>query len=70
VLPIRRVATARGAAVEVADDAFVTDVRTLREVERAYCRHVLDLCDGNRTRASQVLDIGRNTLLRKLDGDS
>ncbi|MEM6925805.1 MAG: sigma-54-dependent Fis family transcriptional regulator [Myxococcota bacterium] len=47
-------------------DRFVAEGGTLAEVERAYCRHVLASCDGNRTRAAQRLGIGRNTLARKL----
>ena len=44
------------------------ELPTLREVEARYVRHVLDRCGGNRTRAASVLGIGRNTLLRKLQG--
>ncbi|MEO0604074.1 MAG: helix-turn-helix domain-containing protein [Myxococcota bacterium] len=44
----------------------MADGGTLAEVERAYCRHILALCDGNRTQAAQRLGIGRNTLARKL----
>jgi len=47
-------------------DAFVSPVRPLRDVERAYVRHVLELCDGNRSEAARRLGIGRNTLLRKI----
>ncbi|MEN0064416.1 MAG: sigma-54-dependent Fis family transcriptional regulator [Myxococcota bacterium] len=45
---------------------FVAQGGTLRDIERAYCRHVLELCNGNRTQAAQRLGIGRNTLARKL----
>lgn len=48
------------------DDAFVSEVRPLREVERGYVQHVLTLCGGNRSEAARRLGIGRNTLLRKL----
>jgi Nif-specific regulatory protein len=48
-------------------ERFVSGIRSLREVERAYCRHVLELCDGNRSEAARRLGIGRNTLLRKLE---
>jgi Nif-specific regulatory protein len=47
-------------------ERFVSGIRPLREVERAYCRHVLALCGGNRSQAARRLGIGRNTLLRKL----
>jgi len=59
----------QGAAVPQAPQApdhFMTPVRPLREVERAYVRHVLELCEGNRSEAARQLGIGRNTLLRKI----
>ena len=49
-------------------ETFVTGVASLREVERAYVEHVLALCDGNQSQAARVLEIGRNTLARKLKG--
>jgi len=49
-----------------AEGAFVTGLRPLSEVEHAYIRHVLAACNGNRSAASRLLGIGRNTLLRKL----
>ena len=48
------------------EEIFVTGLHPLREVEFAYIRHVLNLCDGNRSRAARLLKIGRSTLLRKL----
>ena len=51
---------------ETKDDAFVTELKPLRSVELAYIQHVLELCEGNRTMAAKVLDIGRNTLIRRL----
>jgi len=39
---------------------------TLEELEKRYILRTLAECGGNRTRAAAVLDIGRNTLLRKL----
>ena len=53
---------------EVSAHAFVSDLRPLREVEAAYIRHVLGICGGNRSAAARLLDIGRNTLLRRLKG--
>jgi Nif-specific regulatory protein len=50
-------------------DAFTTPVDTLEAVERRYIEHVLRLAGGNRTQAARRLGIGRNTLLRKLEGD-
>ena len=47
-------------------EMFVTEVLPLRAVERAYVAHVLALCGGNRSEAARLLEIGRNTLLRKL----
>ena len=48
------------------EEIFVTGLHPLREVEIAYIRHVLTLCDGNRSRTARLLKIGRSTLLRKL----
>ncbi|MCB9797969.1 MAG: sigma-54-dependent Fis family transcriptional regulator [Alphaproteobacteria bacterium] len=45
---------------------FATGIRSLREVERDYVLHVLRCCEGNRSEAARILDIGRNTLLRKI----
>ncbi|HWP35718.1 MAG TPA: helix-turn-helix domain-containing protein [Thermodesulfobacteriota bacterium] len=39
---------------------------TLRELEKAYILKTLEELDWNQARAAQVLDIGRNTLWRKL----
>ena len=41
-------------------------IRSLAEMERAWIQHVLERCEGNKTRAARLLGIGRNTLLRKL----
>jgi Nif-specific regulatory protein len=49
-----------------ATDAFVTDLKPLKEVEMAYILHVLEHCEGNRSAAARLLGIGRNTLLRRL----
>ena len=46
--------------------AFVTELRSLKSVERDYIVYVLEACGGNRSEAARVLGIGRNTLLRKL----
>jgi Nif-specific regulatory protein len=39
---------------------------TLAEVERRYISRTLEDCAGNRTRAAELLGIGRNTLVRKI----
>ncbi|HEX8954595.1 MAG TPA: sigma-54-dependent Fis family transcriptional regulator [Polyangia bacterium] len=57
-LPLGR----RGVAAEPA--AFVA--RPLAEVEREHIVKTLAAVDGNRSRAAELLGIGRNTLLRKL----
>lgn len=43
-----------------------TDVLPLAEMEREYILRVLEKFGGNRTRAAKALDIGLNTLWRKL----
>ncbi len=55
--------------VSLPEDAFVTGVRPLREVERAYVQHVLRLHGDNRSATARALAIGRNTLLRKLNSE-
>jgi len=47
-------------------DAFVTGVEPLRDVEHRYLLHVLALHGGNRSATARTLGIGRSTLLRKL----
>lgn len=42
------------------------DLRPLAEVEQAHVLHVLEACGGNQQEAARVLEIGRNTLWRKL----
>ena len=54
---------------EGAATGFSVGLAPLREVERAYVRFVLEHTGGNRTRAAELLGIGRNTLLRKLQED-
>ena len=51
--------------------AFATDapLRTLRELEDEYVAHVLARCDGNKTRAAEVLGIDVSTLHRRLRRD-
>jgi transcriptional regulator with PAS, ATPase and Fis domain len=40
--------------------------KTLREVELNYIKEVLDACDGNRVKASEILGIAPSTIWRKL----
>ncbi|MBA2664604.1 MAG: sigma-54-dependent Fis family transcriptional regulator [Bradymonadaceae bacterium] len=39
---------------------------TLREIEARYIQYLLELYEGNRSACARALDIGRNTLLRKM----
>lgn len=39
---------------------------TLETAEKAHIVRVLDLCNGNRTHAAKILQIGSRTLQRKL----
>ncbi len=43
-----------------------TKLLRLGDIEQEYIRHVLRLCDGNRTRAARILGLDRKTLYRKL----
>jgi two-component system response regulator AtoC len=45
---------------------FPGDLVALREVERNYIQHVLDAAQGSKTRASQILQISRPTLDKKI----
>jgi Nif-specific regulatory protein len=55
---------ARPAPADPAPDPFRP--RPLAEVERAHILRTLEEVAGNRSRAAQLLGIGRNTLVRKL----
>ena len=46
------------------------ELLTLSDVEEHHILHVLDMMDGNRTRAARVLGIGLRTLQRKLNAFS
>jgi Nif-specific regulatory protein len=56
--------TASAPPPEVAPEGFRP--RTLDEVEREHVLRTLAAAGGNRSRAADLLGIGRNTLLRKL----
>jgi DNA-binding NtrC family response regulator len=53
---------------------FPRELLPLEEIERQYIVHVVQRCNGNMTRAAEVLGIDRRTLYRMLerlnDGDS
>jgi Nif-specific regulatory protein len=44
----------------------VSDQPSLRSLEARYIKHLLDVHQGNRSACARALDIGRNTLLRKM----
>jgi len=52
----------------VTGESGLERVEPLRIHEKRYIEHVLEACDGNRSEAARRLEIGRNTLLRKLQG--
>jgi DNA-binding NtrC family response regulator len=45
---------------------FPEELGPLREIEKKYIQHVLDASNGNKTRASQILQITRPTLDKKI----
>src|SRR6185436_6106797 len=53
-------------AVPISADNLPAELLSLAEVERRHILRVLDACKGNRTAAARALQIGRNTLARKL----
>ncbi|MEL6341726.1 MAG: sigma-54-dependent Fis family transcriptional regulator [Myxococcota bacterium] len=57
------------APIVASTSCFQAGVMPLRELERRYVAHVLEHFDGNRSAAARALQIGRNTLLRKLNED-
>ena len=58
---------ARGRSGPAAAGAFPPGiVRPLAEIERMAIEHALGVCDGNKTRAAQLLGISRQTLRTKL----
>lgn len=44
--------------------------KTLKEIEKEYIEEVLNYCNGNLSRASNILDINRTTLWRKRNSDA
>ncbi len=53
-------------AAPMAPPASAKPYRTLREIEDDYIREILDACDGNRTKAAEILGVSAVTLWRKL----
>jgi DNA-binding NtrC family response regulator len=51
---------------EVDSPKFSAAIRPLADIELEYIRHVLQLCDGNKTQAADLLGITRLTLRNKL----
>jgi DNA-binding NtrC family response regulator len=67
VLDVGDVAGPRPAATSAAFATFSGDqVPTLDELERAHILRVLELCEGQKTKAAQLLGINRTTLWKKL----
>ncbi len=58
--------SARAEQVTAVESRFSTGVRPLRDVVRDYCRFAVEENGGNRSRAARRLDIGRNTLGRRI----
>ena len=65
-LPTMDRAAAPATGVETAAPTAATGLLPLAEVERRHILRVLESVKGNRTAAAKVLEIGRNTLARKL----
>ncbi len=67
VLDVSDVAGPRSGLSNVAFATFSGDqVPTLDELERAHILKVLELCEGQKTKAAQMLGINRTTLWKKL----
>jgi two-component system NtrC family response regulator len=56
--------------VQAADTTVSTPFPTLEEVEQQHIRAVMQYVNGNRTRAAQILGIGRKTLYREMQNMS
>jgi len=46
---------------------FSGDLVSLVEIERQYISHVIERCNGNMSRAAEVLQIDRRTLYRMME---
>ena len=58
--------TPRAAPSQPGDVLYTADEPTLKQLEGRYIAHMLKRYDGNRSACARALDIGRNTLLRKI----
>ncbi len=73
-LPLEVAESALAAPVELSDHVNWSAIAegaalpTLEDVSLAYMKYVLDLCDGNRTKAAKILGITPVTIWRKLGG--
>jgi DNA-binding NtrC family response regulator len=61
------IATTGGQAESVADAPGIGDDLTLKELEKRHIEAVLKRCEGNRTRAAEILGIERKSLYRKAE---
>ena len=71
IVGVRDLAACRPTAARIPTTPWPDDepLRTLRELEDDYVAHVLARCDGNKTRAAEVLGIDVSTLHRRLRRD-
>lgn len=53
---------------DIVDPLGLADTPTLAELEKRYIRWTLERNGGNKKRAAELLDVGRRTIYRKLDG--
>ncbi len=65
-LPLPTVDRATPSTSETAPSAEPSGLLPLAEIERRHILRVLEAVKGNRTAAAKMLEIGRNTLARKL----
>ena len=66
-LPVKLQSPQARAAVRWPLSALFGDLPSLNELERRYLLHVLEVADGNRTRAAEILGVDRRTLYRMAD---
>ena len=65
--PISGIGTGPGARIPSGDAFPPGVVRPLAQVEQMAIGHALAVCEGNKTRAAQMLGISRQTLRTKLN---
>ncbi len=64
-LSISEEPSSTGSVDEVAEE-MMRDEPTLRELEARYIGYLLERHEGNRSECARILEIGRNTLIRKI----